>query len=93
MDEQKQMTLMNENGRKIGLLHYDLISRAMDCATGTTYGIRVVLNNEDGTVSSCKVEDISTIPGQVEKLLVSLVKNTVTPITLLDVVEDYLACI
>ena len=55
------------------------------------FGIEARLYDDGRLVDSCVVEDIAVKQAGVLELIELLSRNTVTPVTLRDVVEDYLS--
>lgn len=91
MKQQAETVEVREGERCIGIARYSLIECTCDIAPVQTYGVAVSFHATGGDVNSAQVDDISCSQKQVEDLLQSLMKNTVTPVSLRDVVEDYLA--
>lgn len=83
-----------QNGRLLVSEYYLLTGK---CRTDgitdtTTYGIKCELRQDGKLVDSSTVEDISPLQKNVENLILLLQRNSVTPVTLKDVIEDYIAC-
>ena len=77
-----------EDGRPHGYRYYILVgemavSGGMSCES---YGVKVV--EEDGEEAS--VPDITVRPARIDALMELLIRNAVSPVTLRDVVEDWL---
>ncbi len=90
------LVLDDEVGEKL-LLHYDLL---VDKVTSEnkigieTYGISITMFSENGAQSEQKAEfrDISIDEKKITDLLTCLIRNKVTPTSLPDIIEDFLAC-
>lgn len=77
-----------EDGRTMGYRYYILVgemavSGGLACES---YGVKVV--GEDGEEAS--VPDLTVSPARIDQLMELLVRNGVSPVTLRDVVEDWL---
>ncbi len=59
--------------------------------TGENFGVEISFLEDGKETETCRVRNISTVHERVEKLLELLWRNTVTPVSLEDVVQDYLA--
>ncbi|MDR0915779.1 MAG: DUF6514 family protein [Oscillospiraceae bacterium] len=70
-------------------IEYRALTRTTD--SRTHYGIAVTSRLSDGRGDRSEIRDITTIPAYIEKILRTLVRGTVTPTSLYDVVEDLLA--
>lgn len=93
MRQQAETVEVKEGDRCIGIAQYSLIECTCNIAPVQTYGVAVSFQATGGNAESTQVEDIGCSQTQVEDLLRLLMKNAVTPVTLRDVVEDYLASI
>lgn len=91
MKQQAETVEVREGERCIGIVRYSLTECTCSIAPVQTYGIAVSFQATGGDAESAQVDDISCSQMQVEDLLHLLVKHTVTPVALRDVVEDYLA--
>lgn len=73
---------------------YHLLSSRItpeESASADVFGIGVELFSDEFLVSHSEIHDISTDKQKVSGLLKLLSENLVTPLTLKDIVEDYLA--
>jgi hypothetical protein len=92
MKGRMQMQIIKETREQLELgsarlaLRYRLFSQAQG-EEGAGYGIEVALE-DTGEVSS--VEDVTVDETRAERLLCLLTRGAVTPIALMDVVEDFL---
>lgn len=93
MRQQAETVEVKEGDRCIGIAQYSLIECTCNIAPVQTYGVAVSFQSAGGNTEAAQIEDIGCSQTQVEDLLQLLMKNTVTPITLHDVVEDYLASV
>lgn len=93
MKQQTETAEVKEGNRCVGFAQYSLTRCTCDVAPVQAYGVAISFHGKGGTTCSAQVDDISCSQTQVENLLRLLVKNMVTPVTLHDVVEDYLASI
>lgn len=76
---------------RVGTAYYTLTAGFCRAAAVESYGVSVTLHRTDGANESCTIEDICCAPERVRALLCLLCRHTVTPVTVRDVVEDYLA--
>lgn len=87
--------IQTEDGRQLQIHYY--IEQTRCCTDGVeqipTYGISSELFVNGQVVDSLAVPDISPSKNYVTDLVDLLVKNAVTPITLKDVIEDYITCV
>lgn len=77
-----------EEGQTCGYRYYILVgemavSGGLACES---YGVKVV--SEDGEAAA--VPNITISAGRIDELMELLIRNSVSPVTLLDVVEDWL---
>jgi hypothetical protein len=56
----------------------------------TVYGIVAEAEIDGKIVDKCAIEDVSSNKDEVLRLIEKLARNTVTPVTLADVVEDFI---
>jgi hypothetical protein len=78
---------------KVCSLNYYLLQntcKAEDASSKPVYGIRVELTNKGALIDSAEISDVTSSMERGKFLLSLLSKNTVTPTSLLDVIEDYL---
>lgn len=93
MEQPKQTAELKEGERCVGVIDYSLTLCTCEAASVQSYGVSVLFKGADGLSRSAQVDDISCSRACVEELLHLLTKNTVTPATLHDVVEDFLAAL
>ncbi|ADU28175.1 DUF6514 family protein [Ethanoligenens harbinense] len=82
---------VREGERCVGVARYYVTSCNCEIAPVQTYGVSVSFTGEQGASYSDQVNDICFSQKQAEDLLHLLAAHTVTPVSLRDVVEDYLA--
>lgn len=93
MKRQTETVEVKEGDRCVGFAQYSLTWCTCKVAPVQAYGVAISFRETGGTACSAQMDDISCSQTQVEDLLRLLEKNMVTPVTLRDVVEDYLASI
>lgn len=93
MEELWETAEVSDGSVRIGTAHYSLTSGTCEVLSTETYGVSVTLQREGGAVERCAIEDICCTKGGAQALLRLLCRHTVTPVTLRDVVEDYLAAL
>lgn len=91
MEQPKAAAEVSDAGKRTGVVRYYLTCQRCKIAPVQTYGISITFTGEDGSTYADQVDDICCIQAQAENLLKLLAKHTVTPVSLRDVVEDYLA--
>ncbi len=84
---------VSESDRHSGTVSYRLTRMRCPVAPVWTYGIAVRFVCANGSVDETQIEDIFPDEEKTKSLLQLLAANTVTPVTLRDVVEDYLAAL
>ena len=78
---------VGEDGRSRGYRYYILVGEmAVGGLTCESYGVKIV--GEDGEQAA--LPDITIRPARIDQLMELLVRNAVSPVTLRDVVEDWL---
>ena len=78
---------------KLCSLNYYLLQntcKAEHTSSKPVFGIRVELTNKGSLIDTAEISDITSSLERAKYLLDLLSRNTVTPISLLDVIEDYL---
>lgn len=80
---------IDQTGRPVCCQYFMTVGEARcgDELVCETYGVRVASDRE----MDCAVPNITTDPGKAEELICLLARNLVTPVTLRDVVEDWLS--
>ena len=76
-----------QTGRRLRLEYYRLAHPDSEARTG--YGAAIRCTAQDG-VDYAAVFNITIVPEQIDRLLSTLARCTVTPVTLRDVIEDIL---
>jgi hypothetical protein len=85
---------MTDVPSKLCSLNYYLLQNtcmAEGAANLPVYGIRVELTNTGRLVDSAEICDVTTSMERGKYIISLLSKNTVTPVSLFDVIADYLA--
>ena len=79
----------DQTGRPVCCKYFMTVGEAQcgDELICETYGVRVVSDWE----TDCTVPNITTDPGKAAELVRLLARNLVTPVTLRDVIEDWLS--
>lgn len=92
----EEETVFFVHGTKKLPLCYTFLSDTVECDIQTkysTYGISISILDETGinVKEQAVIRDISTVKNKVYAFLLKLIENTVTPVSLHDVVEDFLS--
>lgn len=94
MQKQKKETVeVKEEERCIGTAEYFITLCTCSVAPVQAYGVAVSFVDRNGNRYEQQVNDICCSQTRVETLLELLARNKVTPVTLRDVVEDFLVSI
>ena len=84
--------IFNETGQANWFAYYVVVKETTlgDHFSCENYGVRIV-NDKGGEEST--ISNITTSPRRIDELMELLIRGGVTPITLWDVVEDWLAAV
>ncbi len=89
----KSAVLTSEDNRELSIDYYITSSKCLtDGAEHVhTFGVLANMSIDGKYAESCHIDDVSPSEETVNNLVDLLAKNGVTPVTLSDVVNDYLA--
>ncbi len=83
----------NDNNEKLKLDYYITVGE-IECESGASfesYGVKIVMTREDGENESAQIDDIFVNSLEIDELIVLLSRCTVTPMSLYEIMDDYLA--
>ncbi len=83
----------DENGEELKLDYYITVGEAA-FENGTSfesYGVKIVMTRENGEKEMSQIDDIFVNSLEIDELVMLLSKYTVTPMSLYEIMDDYLA--